>query len=1091
MHNTIESLEQAQSSTLETAWQRYAQLATNASSIWRQYLRLRGFSVALTIVATLLAILSIWIDDSIVAPPIAEIFRACLILVPLVNAVILVFANKLQQGQHWQILSTGAQEIKKEIFLYRTLLQGQATRHQWLSDRIIAIQRRVIEAVGEGIALNPYTGNVPPDDSPEGQNGDPAFSDLLADDYLRYRLEAQLRWYSQECERLSATRTRLQIGIFALTGLSAFIAGWGRILEVWVAFSLALGTALTVWLEVSRIDERVSNYNQLILELNLIRDRWQSLSLQEQTAEEFFKLVMATEKVLWSLHNKQIAQMHQAVADLQDKTGDLLTQVMSKPASIVVHQPLLKQQQPEQKTLVVEAEVLPKKAAENEVVKQPKEAPKTTNTKGLPHAFVVMPFGRKKGPDGRWIDFNAIYQQLIKPALEEAGFESFRADEEAVSGDILTDMFQELLLADLVLTDLSIDNANVFYELGVRHALRKRGLVHIQCGRSYMPYDIFNVRTLPYNCDENGRPDPQHLEKDKQAIVKMARATWESDQNRIHSPIFQLLAGLEEPDRKALRTPLATGYWQEYKQWQERVAIAKRQKRIGDVLLLTEEVRNPLIKEDAIADAGKALKDLGNHALALKEYRQGLKLNSNNSVFRREEAFHLSRLKQTEEACVKLEGLLRDEPTNIEALCCLAHIYKEAWQAEWMKIASEQECLKAAYEATHLLKKSIETYLKAYRLNQSHYYSGINALTLSAVLDHLAQQVGEDGDPEEEALRQQLPALTGALQFCLESATKHESNDFWLFMSLGELAVCTASNPKQVTRAYKKALTLAGKSKFALKSPLAQLKLLEKLSFRPDNVKAGIAVLQEELKRVEEQERVVASDTDDKPAQVILFSGHMIDSPNRAKPRFPAKMEDEARQKIEQALDKLKAGSNCMAIVPGAACGGDILFLEACLQRNMKVEVFLPFEPAKFIQGSVSFAGDDWVRRFYAIQNHPNLTIHLQTDRLGQVPEGDCPYERNNRWALYSTLMYGIERVRLIALWDGKGGDGSGGTNDMVQQVRQLGGVVEHLDTTHFDYWKGTGKVVDFAKAAEMSGLLSPANAKGIAGAWEESASQQ
>lgn len=59
MHNTIESLEQAQSSALETAWQRYAQLATNAGSIWRQYLRLRGFSIALTIVATLLAILSI------------------------------------------------------------------------------------------------------------------------------------------------------------------------------------------------------------------------------------------------------------------------------------------------------------------------------------------------------------------------------------------------------------------------------------------------------------------------------------------------------------------------------------------------------------------------------------------------------------------------------------------------------------------------------------------------------------------------------------------------------------------------------------------------------------------------------------------------------------------------------------------------------------------------------------------------------------------------------------------------------------------------------------------------------------------------
>jgi hypothetical protein len=90
-----------------------------------------------------------------------------------------------------------------------------------------------------------------------------------------------------------------------------------------------------------------------------------------------------------------------------------------------------------------------------------------------PHAFVIMPFGKKKGGDGSLYDFNAIYTQLIKPSLEAAGFEAFRADEETTSGDILTDMFQELLLADLCIVDMSIDNANVFYELGTcLHAVR-------------------------------------------------------------------------------------------------------------------------------------------------------------------------------------------------------------------------------------------------------------------------------------------------------------------------------------------------------------------------------------------------------------------------------------------------------------------------------------------------------------------------------------------------------------------------------------------------------------------------------------------
>ena len=118
----------------------------------------------------------------------------------------------------------------------------------------------------------------------------------------------------------------------------------------------------------------------------------------------------------------------------------------------------------------------------------------------LPHAFVVMPFGIKQGFDGMVINFNAIYQDLIKPALVQAGFEPFRADEETTTGDILTDMFQELLLADLVIADLSIDNANVFYELGIRHAFKKRGIVHIQSGRAYMPFDILkNILNLHPN----------------------------------------------------------------------------------------------------------------------------------------------------------------------------------------------------------------------------------------------------------------------------------------------------------------------------------------------------------------------------------------------------------------------------------------------------------------------------------------------------------------------------------------------------------------------------------------------------------------
>src|ERR1700693_902080 len=128
-----------------------------------------------------------------------------------------------------------------------------------------------------------------------------------------------------------------------------------------------------------------------------------------------------------------------------------------------------------------------------------------------PHAFVAMPFGTKPDPDGRPLDFNRVHRDLLQPALEAAGLSVFRADEEMRAGDIKTDMFQELLLADLVVADLTIDNPNVWYELGVRHALRPRGVIQIQSQREHLPFDVYVDRTIRYRT-KDGAPDPDQLE---------------------------------------------------------------------------------------------------------------------------------------------------------------------------------------------------------------------------------------------------------------------------------------------------------------------------------------------------------------------------------------------------------------------------------------------------------------------------------------------------------------------------------------------------------------------------------------------------
>lgn len=182
------------------------------------------------------------------------------------------------------------------------------------------------------------------------------------------------------------------------------------------------------------------------------------------------------------------------------------------------------------------------------------------------------------------------------------------------------------------------------------------------------------------------------------------------------------------------------------------------------------------------------------------------------------------------------------------------------------------------------------------------------------------------------------------------------------------------------------------------------------------------------------------------PQRVLLFSGHMIDAPGRIRPRFPAAQESMAAAAIAGLLDELSADENDLAIC-GGACGGDLLFAEAALKRGCRVELYLQFKEAAFLEASVAFAGRAWMDRYYAVRAHPLTRVHVQPDELGPLPEGVNPYERNNLWQLFTALAYGAERVHFVGLWNGSGAAGPGGTQHMVETVRKHAGRVSILDT--------------------------------------------
>jgi len=182
------------------------------------------------------------------------------------------------------------------------------------------------------------------------------------------------------------------------------------------------------------------------------------------------------------------------------------------------------------------------------------------------------------------------------------------------------------------------------------------------------------------------------------------------------------------------------------------------------------------------------------------------------------------------------------------------------------------------------------------------------------------------------------------------------------------------------------------------------------------------------------------------PRYVFLFSGHMIDAPGRKPPRFPPKKEKIAGQEITKKLDELDAGPKDLALC-GGACGGDLLFAEACLKRGVRLQIRIPFDEPTFLKYSVTFAEGNWGKRYDAVKKNKLTKLFVMPEELGPTPPKVDPYERNNLWQLYTALSMGPEKVRFICLWDGKGGDGPGGTKHMHDSVKTRSGLVYVLDT--------------------------------------------
>jgi hypothetical protein len=173
----------------------------------------------------------------------------------------------------------------------------------------------------------------------------------------------------------------------------------------------------------------------------------------------------------------------------------------------------------------------------------------------------------------------------------------------------------------------------------------------------------------------------------------------------------------------------------------------------------------------------------------------------------------------------------------------------------------------------------------------------------------------------------------------------------------------------------------------------------------------------------------------------LIFTGHMIDRPGRSEPRFPAQAETRARAAIREAVvssASLHPGSTIG--LAGGASGGDLLFHEVCAELGIETQVLLSLPPGEFVVESVTPAGPGWERRFYELlAGRGPQNVKVLSARDGLI-EGETTniWQRANLWILEEALALAPTRT-LLALWDGKPGDGLGGTEHFVRVAKRLG----------------------------------------------------
>ena len=676
-------------------------------------------------------------------------------------------------------------------------------------------------------------------------------------------------------------------------------------------------------------------------------------------------------------------------------------------------------------------------------------------------AFIVRPFGIKEG-----IDFDLVESDLIAPALESCGIEGRTTGEIMRQGNIREDMFRLLVISDIVIADVSIHNANVFYELGIRHGLQDRHtfLIRAETSKDKYPFDLQTDRYFTYD-----PVNPKSKLGDFVVTLKSTLASTIKD-----SPVFQLLPRLKPHERSVLMAVPSD--------FQEEVARTRQASRAGDLCLLADEAAGFEWGSEGLRIAGEAQYKICAYSGAKESFEKLLNRDSGDDLAN----YRLGTIYQklagsAANPDAKLECITRSEQAILrvlehtkppadheekpqesaerrsyraEGFSLQGSNAKTRWLDEWT--AATGDARRTTALRSPQLSAAIQHYVNGFAENLDSFYAGINALAMLKIELDLAKAYpeiwGENFDDEEKAaqnLRDSercVARIVATLQLALGMddavARKEEKNDIWKEISRADLLFLTSDKPQQIGNAYRKALAKA--NPLEVDAARRNVLLFRDLGLLPNNVDSALSEM-----------RAAAPEKPQPPARVILFTGHMLDAPGRPKDkaRFPRtrQAEEAARKLIEEAVrEEMKAEGGVSFGIAGGACGSDILFHEVCKSLAIPTRLFLALPEADFQVESVNRGGPEWVERYRLLcARAPARVLALSKELprwLADKKDYDI-WQRNNLWMMFNALAEDARRLTLIALYNPeRDPDGPGGTAHLVGVASRWGFKPVELD---------------------------------------------